>query len=109
MIITNRQRLQNQGRSYSKKQKSIPINFDLSSLDLLCNFVISENRNVRRLQYINLRNLISMINLEPYISDQERYKRILFIKKGLEARLDRNLQDRIMILDLQNKFIFFGI
>lgn len=105
MIITSRQRLQNQGRSYSKKQKSIPINFDLSSLDLLCNFVISENRNVRRLQYINLRNLISMINLEPYISDQERYKRILFIKKGLEARLDRNLQDRIMIL----KYINGGI
>lgn len=105
MIITNRQRAYGQGKTYVKNKRKIPLNFDLSSLDLLCNFVISENRNVRRLQYINLRNLIEMLDMEKYISDQERYKRILFIKKGLEARLERNLQDRIMIL----KYINGGI
>lgn len=105
MIITNRQRAYGQGKTYVKNKRIIPLNFDLSSLDLLCNFVISENRNVRRLQYINLRNLIEMLDMEKYISDQERYKRILFIKKGLEARLERNLQDRIMIL----KYINGGI
>ena len=102
MIITTRDRRRGQGKSYVKKDKKIPLNFDLASLDLLCNFVISENRNVRRLQYINLRNLIAMLDMEKYISDQERYKRILFIKKGLEARLDRNLQDQLMILKYIN-------
>ena len=105
MIIANRSRGRGQGKSYVKNNKKIPLNFDLASLDLLCNFVISENRNIRRLQYINLRNLIYMLDMEKYVSDQERYKRILFIKKGLEARLDRNLQDQIMIL----KYINGGI
>lgn len=105
MIIANRNRGRGQGKSYVKNNKKIPLNFDLASLDLLCNFVISENRNIRRLQYINLRNLIYMLDMEKYVSDQERYKRILFIKKGLEARLDRNLQDQIMIL----KYINGGI
>ena len=105
MIIANRGRGRGQGKSYVKNNKKIPLNFDLASLDLLCNFVISENRNIRRLQYINLRNLIYMLDMEKYVSDQERYKRILFIKKGLEARLDRNLQDQIMIL----KYINGGI
>lgn len=102
MIISTRDRRRGQGKTYVKKGKKIPLNFDLASLDLLCNFVISENRNVRRLQYINLRNLIEMLDMEKYISDQERYKRILFIKKGLEARLERNLQDQLMILKYIN-------
>ena len=105
MIISTRERRPGQGRTYTKTNKKIPINFDLASLTLMCNYVISENRNVRRLQYINLRNLIDLLDMERYINDQEKYKRILFIKKGLEARLDRNLHDKLMIL----KYINGGI
>ena len=105
MIIANRNKAKGHGKTYVKNNTKLPLNFDLASLDLLCNFVISENRNIRRLQYINLRNLIEMLDMEKYISDQERYKRILFIKKGLEARLERNLQDYMMIL----KYINGGI
>lgn len=106
MKISTRNRIKGQGKTYVKnKPKNIPLNFDLASLDLLCNFVISENRNIRRLQFINLRNLVDILDMEKYISDQERYKRILFIKKGLEARLERNLNDKMMIM----KFINGGI
>lgn len=104
MIISTRERRPGQGRTYTKTKK-IPINFDLASLTLMCNYVISENRNVRKLQYINLRNLIDLLDMERYINDQEKYKRILFIKKGLEARLERNLHDKLMIL----KYINGGI
>ena len=105
MIIANRNRSKGHGKTYVKNNTKLPLNFDLASLDLLCNFVISENRNIRRLQYINLRNLMEMLDMERYISDQERYKRVLFIKKGLEARLEKNLQDHMMIL----KYINGGI
>lgn len=105
MKISTRVRRPGHGRTYVKNQKKIPINFDLSSLTLMCNYVVSENRNVRRLQYINLRNLIEMLDMEKYINDDEKYKRIMFIKRGLEARLERNLQDRLMIM----KYINGGI
>ena len=106
MIITTRNKSKGRGKTYVKNDRlKIPLNFDLTSLDLLCNFVISENRNIRRLQYINLRNLIEILDMERYVSDEERYKRILFIKKGLEARLERNLNDSVMIL----KYINGGI
>ena len=75
MIISTRERRPGQGRTYTKTKK-IPINFDLASLTLMCNYVISENRNVRKLQYINLRNLIDLLDMERYINDQEKYKRI---------------------------------
>ncbi len=103
--IERRQRYSGQGRTYVKSQAKVPIKFDLQSLDLMCSFVLSENRNVKRIQYINLRNLIAMLDLEMYINDQEAYKRIMFIRKGLEARLIKDLTNPVTII----KYINGGI
>lgn len=105
MIIERRPKTRGHGRTYTKVNKKLPINFDLSSLTLMCNYVISENRNIRRLQYVNLRNLIDMLDMEKYINDHERYKRIIFIQKGLEARLERGISDPILLY----KYINGGI
>lgn len=86
----------------SKQQTKIPLAFDLSTLDLLCNYAISENRNIRRVQYINLRKLVYMLDMDKYDNDPEKRKRILFLKKALEARLDRNIQDKNLILSYIN-------
>lgn len=104
MVIENRARRSGRGRTYVKneKLKKLPINFDLASLSLMCNYIVSDNRNIRKMQFINLRNLISMLDMEKYINDQERYKRVLFIKKGIEARLVRDLTDPIMIMKYCN-------
>lgn len=103
--IERRQRYSGQGRTYVRTKTKIPINFDLASLDLMCSFVLSENRNVKKGQYINLRNLIEILDMDKYINDQEKYKRIMFIQKGLEARLLRGLNNPIMII----KYINGGI
>lgn len=103
--IERRQRYSGQGRTYVKTKTKIPINFDLASLDLMCSFVLSENRNVKKGQYINLRNLFDMLDMEKYINDQEKYKRVLFIKKGVEARLLKGLVNPITII----KYINGGI
>ena len=63
MIISTRVKSKGRGKSYVKTTKKIPLNFDLSSLDLLCNFVVSENRNIRRMQFMNLRNLMELIDM----------------------------------------------
>lgn len=98
MILEQRKRNPGQGFQVVKTKKRLPINFDLASLNLMCNYVLTENRNVKRGQYINLRNLIEMLDMEKYINDQEKFKRIKFIKKGLEARLVKGLVDPIMII-----------
>lgn len=101
MVISTREK-----RHKAKNdKKKVSINFDLSSLTLMCNYVLSENRNIKRAQFMNLGKLIDMLDMDKYINDDERYKRIIFIKRGLEARLEKNLQDNIMIL----KYINGGI
>ena len=102
MQITERKRKYGQGKTAVKSKKKLPINFDVSSLDLMCQYTISSNRNIKRGMYINLRNLIEVLDMEKYINDQERYKRVLFIKKGLEGRLERGLDKPQMLVKYIN-------
>ena len=81
MNIESRRRKYGQGRTYTRAKK-LPITLDLTSLNLMCEYVLSENRNIKRGAYINLRNLIDMLDMEKYLPDQEKYRRIIFIKKG---------------------------
>lgn len=100
--IAQRKKKYGQGKTFVKNKKKLPINFDVSSLDLMCQYVVSSNRNIRRGMYINLRNLVSLLDMEKYINDQEKYKRVIFIRKGLEGRLEKGLDKPQMILKYIN-------
>ena len=103
MIITNRPKNPGQGFHIVKnKRAKLPVNFDLSSLNLMCSYVLSENRNIKRGQYINLRNLMELLDMEKYMNDQEKYKRVLFIKKALEGRLVKGLNDPVALIKYVN-------
>lgn len=107
MVISSRPRKTGHGFQIIKNDnvKRIPIAFDLASLSLMCSYIVSENRNIKKAHYINLRNLISLLDMSKYINDEEKYKRITFIQRGLEARLVRGLTDPLTIL----KYINGGI
>ena len=102
MQIEERKKKYGQGRTAVKTKRRLPINFDIGSLDLMCQYVISSNRNIKRGMYINLRNIIELLDMEKYINDQEKYKRVMFIKKGLEGRLVRGLDKPSTIIKYIN-------
>ena len=93
------------GKSVNVNNGMIPYKFDLTTLDLLCNYVITENRNVRRANYVSLKNVIDTYDPDCYTNDSEKYKRVIFIQRGLQARLQENFQNRDLIL----KFINGGL
>lgn len=101
MNIESRKRKYGQGRTYTRAKK-LPVVFDLTSLNLMCQYVLSDNRNIKRGAYINLRNLIDLLDMEKYISDQDKYRRIVFIKKGIEAKLERGLTNPEAIIKYIN-------
>jgi hypothetical protein len=105
LSIERRKKYLNSGKTVDKSGKIIDINFDLNSLNLMCSYVLSENKNIRRSHLINMRNLFAILNMELYVNDIEKMKRVNFIKKGLEAKLLQNLKDPIIVL----KYINGGI
>ena len=75
----------------------IDVKFDITELDLICSYILSENRAIRRGNIINLRNLLAIIDMDNYNNDIERLSRFSFINKGIEARLEYNLVSSDMI------------
>lgn len=90
-------------QKYAKMTKSdnyqkISINLDIVALQLFCNFVVSENKNIHKSNIINLSQLINNLDMSQYENDSEKLSKINFIKKGIEARLVYNLNKKKLIL-----------
>ena len=103
-LAVERRRKYNPQR-YNKSGITISTSFDIIALDLLCSFVTSSNKSIKRSQLLSLRNLMSCIDMEAYSRDVEKKLRIDFINAGLEARLKFNLNDRNIVL----KHIYGGL
>lgn len=92
-----------QKAGYKKSNNEmVSMKLDLNTYDLFCRYVLQENRCIRVEHLVSLRNLINSINPANYENDPELYKRVNFIKKGLEARIDNNLNDRDIVLSYIN-------
>lgn len=105
MDITRRTKYSGRGRTINKSDAKVDINFDLNALNLMCSYILSENRNIRRSHLINMRNLFDILDMSLYQNDIEKMKRVNFIKKGLEAKILQNLKDPYIVL----KYINGGI
>lgn len=102
MDFTKREKYSGKGRTIVKTDKKIDINFDLNALNLMCSYILSENKNIRRSHLINIRNLFELIDLDVYINDAEKMKRVSFIRKGLEGRILQNLRDPAIVMKYVN-------
>ena len=97
---------------YKKKgndQKINNLKIDINTFDLFCRYVLQENKVVKIEYLVSLRNLINSLNPVNYENDPEMYKRVNFIKRGLEARIDNNLHDVDVVLNFINGGLDFKL
>lgn len=95
---------------YNKQQsRPIKLNLDLMTYDILCRYILQNSSMLRMEHIVNLRKLISIIDYSTYENDPEKVKRVNFIVKALEARLDNNIVDRNIILNYINGGLTFKI
>lgn len=85
--------------------EKVKFNFDLQAFQLMSCYLLSSNKNITRGHLISLRNLIEIMDETPFENNPEIMKRINFIKKGLEGKIDKNLRDPRLIV----KYIYGGL
>lgn len=91
-------------KKYSKRKKNNKeedkdiFSFDLNVLTLFCSFVISDNKNIKKNNYLNMKTLFDRIDDQAFADSPEKMERVYFIRKGLEARVDKNLRNSVLIL-----------
>lgn len=71
-------------KQYADRVITQKLSFEV--LDLICSYLVSENRNILNKGYKNIREMINLMNLSDYKNDQEM-ERIDFIRFALDARL----------------------
>ena len=97
--MENRRQKYINNSAVKNKNLKIDVKFDITELDLMCSYILSDNRLINRGNIINMRNLLDIIDMNNYVNDQERLSRFDFIRKGIEARLVYNLTNSNMILN----------
>ena len=91
----------NRANKYKDTTKEISknaIRFDLTELDLMCAYILSDNANIHRSNIQNIKKLMGYIDAGLYVNNAEGLKRIEFITKGAEVRLNQRITNREMII-----------
>lgn len=89
-------------KTKSNDKEFSPVVFDLSTLSLYCEYVLSENSNIRTSSLSTMKKLFDKIDGSIYKGDPDRAKRLEFIKRGLEARVTHKLKNKTLILQYIN-------
>ena len=79
-------------------KSKITTNIDIRTLDIICKCIVSNNTIIKRGHIVNIKNLMELLDPSVYKNDPDKSKRVDFINKGIEARLDYNLNDPYMIV-----------
>ncbi len=88
-----------------RQDTKVKMNIDLRTFNILCRYVLTVSSYLRISHLINLSKLIYSLDPSTYENDPDKFKRVKFITKGLEARINYNLNDLDMILN----HIFSGL
>lgn len=104
MNIQRRMKYNSRGHTVNKSNVKLNMNFNISTLEIMASYSVSENRNIRRSQLMQMRNLFAMLDENLYIVDHNKNKYFNFIVKALEGRLEKNIKD----LDILDKYINGG-
>ena len=86
----------------SNEKDYSPVVFDLPTLSLYCEYVLSENSNIRTSSLSTMKKLFDRIDSSIYKGDPDKAKRLEFIKRGLEARVTNKLKNKTLILQYIN-------
>lgn len=99
----------NIGKSYNRNFEKAKINLDINTFNILCKYILQDPRLIRMEHLVQLRRLLNIIDPSTYENDPDKVKRVNFLYKALEARLDYNLTDMDLILTHINGGITFQV
>ena len=80
-----------------QEQHLSPVSFDLATLNIYCEYVLSENSYIKGSNLQTMKKLFDNIDTSIYAGDPDRQARIDFIQRGLEARLIHKIRNRNLI------------
>jgi hypothetical protein len=91
------------------KKKKISLVLDIGTFDIFCRYILQNHVFVKMEHLVNLRKLMYMLDPSTYENDPEKVKRVNFILRGLEGRLDEAINDRDIVLNYINGGLTYAL
>lgn len=106
MSISNRNnKYKNIKYNDKNNTKSIYMNLDLVTLNILCTYVVSFNNNIKRGHLINIQNALNLADKTDVYENDEKLNKFKFIMSALDGRLNLNIRN----IDILSKHISGGL
>ena len=87
-------------KSISRKiSDKVSLNIPLRTYIIFSRYVLTSSNLIRMNHLSNLKRLLDILDPKVYMNDPNKVNRIAFIRKALEARMQYNLNDQLIILD----------
>lgn len=96
-------------RSSNQSTQTNNIQLGIQNLNILCRYVLQDSHFIRMEHLVHLKRLLYFTDRATYENDPDQLRRVDFLIKALEARLDYNLTDRELILAHINGGLTFKI
>lgn len=90
-------KIQTNGKRKRKDKEGYNISLDLSTLNIYCEYILSENAYIKGSNLQTMKKLFDNIDHTIYQGDPDREARVEFITRGLDARLNHKIRDRKLI------------
>lgn len=94
---------------YNNQNNLIKVQLDLMTYDILCRYVLQPSSMVKMEHLGAVQKLISIIDPSTYENDPEKTKRVKFLFRALEARLQQGIHDQELVLSYVNGGLTFNI
>lgn len=92
-----------------RKETKIKLVLDRLHYDILCRYILQPVSMVHMEQLTNVLYLVKSIDPSTYENDPEKSKRMRFILKGLEAKINEGIQDTSLVLSYINGGLDFKV
>lgn len=86
-------------RKKNRKQELVSIPIDVNMLDSIIQYTMSDNSIVNKKSLMNLRILLSSMDMDEFVDDYQKRIRIQMAQKILEGQLDHNIFKDAMLKD----------
>lgn len=81
------------------EEQKIPIKFDISMLNMLIGYIFKKSVQITRKSLMNMKRLFDVIDINVYVGNEAMEARVEFIKKALEAKLEKGFENYDIIIN----------
>lgn len=88
------------------EETKIPLKFDITMMNMLLGYLFKSSVQITRKSLSNMKQLFDVIDESVYENNEQMEQRFIFIKKALEAKVDKGFENNDAVINYCRSDVF---